>query len=213
MKIIIVDDHVLFREGLASIMRQEPDLEVVDLVGTVQEAILAVKKLRPDIVLMDFRLPDGVGTDAAYRITREVPESKIIFLTMSDNDEHLFAAIRCGAKGYLLKNISPSKLIAALKSVQQGESALSRSMTLRLMSEFARTKEPEDMGQIAFAKLTRREKEVLAELVNGKSNKEIARQFILSENTIKYHVHSILEKINLPDRKELARFGKEHGLK
>jgi DNA-binding NarL/FixJ family response regulator len=213
MKIIIVDDHVLFREGLASIIRQESDIEVVDLVGSVKEAIDSAIRLKPDIVLMDFNLPDGTGADATRKIIQEFPDCKIIFLTMSDQDENLFDAIRSGAKGYLLKNMSPKKLVSTLRSVQQGESALSRSMTLRLMEELSRTKESDNSGGPVLAKLTSREKEILVELAAEKSNKEIALQLVLSVNTVKYHVHSILEKLNLNDRKEAARFAKEHGVK
>jgi len=213
MKIIIVDDHVLFREGLASIFQQESDIEVIDLVGNVKDAIDSVTRLKPDIVLLDFSLPDGTGADAAQKITQETPDCKIIFLTMSDTDESLFAAIRSGAKGYLLKNMSPSKLISSLRSVQRGESALSRSMTLRLMRELSRTKESDNSGEPVLEKLTSREREILVELAAKKSNKEIALQLVLSVNTVKYHVHSILEKLNLTDRKEAARFAKEHGVK
>ena len=212
IKIVIVDDHVLFREGLAYIIRLEADMEVVGLVGTVQEAVESVGALKPDIVLMDFSLPDGTGAEATSKIINEHPNIKIIFLTMSESDENLFAAIRSGAKGYLLKNMSPSKLMASLRSVQQGESALSRSMTLRLMEELSRTKEPERLGDAALAKLTRREQDVLVGLAAGKTNKEIASQLYLSENTVKYHVHSILEKLNLPDRREAAKFAMEHGV-
>lgn len=212
MRIMIVDDHNLFREGLAAIIRQEPDIEVVGMVGTVQEAVEAVRQLRPDIVLMDFILPDGTGADATRQIVQDDPDCKIVFMTMSDKDEDLLAAIRSGAVGYLMKNISPSKLVAALRSVQKGESALSRSMTLRLMKEFSQTQAPEPSLDPALGKLTPREKDVLAELATGKSNLEIAHQLFISENTVKYHVHSILDKLNLPDRKEAARFARQHGL-
>lgn len=212
MRIMIVDDHNLFREGLAAIIRQEPDIEVVGMVGTVQEAVEAVRQLRPDIVLMDFILPDGTGADATRQIVQDDSDCKIVFMTMSDKDEDLLAAIRSGAVGYLMKNISPSKLVAALRSVQKGESALSRSMTLRLMKEFSQTQAPEPSLDPALGKLTPREKDVLAELATGKSNLEIAHQLFISENTVKYHVHSILDKLNLPDRKEAARFARQHGL-
>ncbi len=211
MKIIIVDDHVLFREGLASIIRTEPDIEIAGLAGNVEEAVYMVRTLKPDIVLMDFSLPDGTGADATRRLIKEHPNCKVVFLTMSDSDDNLLAAIRSGAKGYLMKNMTPSKLVSTLRSVQQGESALSRSMTLRLMEELSRIKEPERLEAPALAKLTRREQDVLYELAAGKSNKEIAQQLYLSENTVKYHVHSILEKLNLADRKEAAKFAKEHG--
>jgi two-component system NarL family response regulator len=209
MKIIVVDDHVLFREGLVAIVRSEPDIEIVGQAGTVQEAVEMVKKLKPDMVLMDFTLPDGTGADATRAILMEHPKCKIIFLTMSEEDEHLFAAIRSGAKGYLLKNMHPAKLISTLRSVQKGESALSRSMTLRLMEELARTKEPPGPGDPT---LTRRELEVLRELASGLSNQEIAERLFISENTVKYHVHSILEKLNLSDRRDAALYAREHGL-
>ena len=211
MKIIIVDDHVLFREGLAAIVRSEPDIDVIGQAGTVQEAIEIVLELKPDMVLMDFGLPDGNGADATRAILKEYPACKIIFLTMSEEDENLFAAIRSGAKGYLLKNMRPAKLVSTLRSVQKGESALSRSMTLRLMEELARTKEPQRSGE-GDPTLTRRELEVLRELAAGLSNQEIAERLFISENTVKYHVHSILEKLNLSDRRDAAIYAREHRL-
>lgn len=212
MKIVIVDDHNLFREGLATIIEQEADIEVVGLAGTVHEAVEVVRSLKPDLVLMDFSLPDGNGADATRQILQENPACKVVFMTMSERDEDLFAAIRSGAVGYLLKNMSPAKLVAALRSVQRGESALSRSMTLKLMKEFSRTKDSDPAGDPTLGKLTVREKEILIELANGKSNLEIANRLFIAENTVKYHVHSILEKLNLLDRKEAAKFAREHGI-
>jgi DNA-binding NarL/FixJ family response regulator len=209
MKIVIVDDHVLFREGLAAIIRSESDIKIVGQAGTVREAIETVKVLKPDMVLMDFGLPDGTGADATRAILHEHPECKIVFLTMSEEDEDLFAAIRSGARGYLLKNMHPSKLISSLRSVHQGESAVSRTMTLRLMEELARSREPAHPGDPT---LTRRELEVLRELATGLTNQEIADRLFIAENTVKYHVHSILEKLGLADRREAATYAREHGL-
>jgi DNA-binding NarL/FixJ family response regulator len=213
IRLIIVDDHNLFREGLAAIIGQEADIEIIALVGTVHEAVDAVRTLKPDIVLMDFSLPDGTGVDATRKIMQEYPRCKVVFMTMSDREEDMLAAIRSGAVGYLMKNMTPSKLVSALRAVQQGESALSRSMTLRVMEELSRSKEPEKSGDPALGKLTQREKEILAELAANKSNQEIASQLYISANTVKYHVHSILDKLNLKDRKEAGRFAKEHGVK
>lgn len=213
IRTVIVDDHALFREGLASIIQLEPDIEVSGLAGTVQEAVEVVRTLKPDLVLMDFVLPDGTGAEATRMLLKEHPECKIIFLTMSEDDENLFAAVRSGAKGYLLKNISPSKLVTTIRSVQRGESALSRSMTLRLMEELSRTKEPERPGDAALAKLTSRELDVLRELTSGMTNREIANRLYISENTVKYHIHSILDKLNLSSRRAAAKFAKEHGIK
>jgi len=212
MRILIVDDHNLFREGLAAILRHEAGIEVVGLMGTVREAVEAVGASKPDIVLMDFNLPDGTGVEATRRIIQNSPDCKVVFMTMSDKDEDLLAAIRSGAVGYLMKNIAPSELVSSLRSVQAGESALSKVMTLKLMKELSRTKGPELAGDPALGKLTPREKDILAELATGKSNQEIARKLVISENTVKYHVHSIFEKLDFQDRKEVARFAREHGV-
>jgi DNA-binding NarL/FixJ family response regulator len=212
IKLVVVDDHALFREGLASIIRLEPDIEVAGLAGSVQESVDIVRAIKPHVVLMDFTLPDGTGADATRLVLKEHPDCKVIILTMSEDDDNLFAAVRSGAKGYLLKNMSPSKLVTTIRSVQAGESALSRTMTLRLMEELSRTKEPEQLEDASLAKLTRREIDVLREIASGITNQEIANRLYLSENTVKYHVHSILEKLNLPNRREAATFAKEHGI-
>lgn len=210
MKLLIVDDHVLFREGLASIIRPEKDIEIVGLAGTVQEAINIAGKTSPDIVLMDFHLPDGTGADATKSILDVHPECRIVFLTMSEKDDNLISAIRSGAKGYLLKDMHPSKLIDALKSVHRGESAISRTMTLTLMQELSRN----DSNKLTQSSptLTCRELDVLSAVAQGLSNHEIAEKFVLSENTVKYHVHSILDKLQLKDRKEAAIYARERGL-
>lgn len=212
IKLLIVDDHALFREGLASILRLEPDIEISGLAGSVAEAVNLVGEVSPDIVLMDFSLPDGTGAEATKLILDEHPDCKIVFLTMSEKDDNLYAAIRSGAKGYLLKNLSPSKLVAAIRSVQNGESAISRTMTLRLMEELSRSKPTDRVGDASLDKLTPRELDVLGELSKGLTNQEIASRLYISQNTVKYHVHSILDKLNLPDRRAAALFAKEHGI-
>jgi len=209
IRLVVVDDHILFREGLAAIIRSGSNIEVVGQAGSVREAVEVVRSLSPDIVLMDFGLPDGTGAEATRAILKEQPECKIVFITMSEEDDDLFAAIRSGAKGYLLKNMHPQKLIAALRSVQDGESALSRSMTMRVMEEFSHTTKPAYPAEIT---LTRREIDVLRAIAGGHSNIEIANRLFITENTVKYHVHSILEKLNLSDRKEAATYARQHGL-
>jgi DNA-binding NarL/FixJ family response regulator len=212
IRILIVDDHVLFREGLAAVIRGEPDIEVVGFAGSVKEAVEKAPALKPDIVLMDFAMPDGTGAEATRQILKVDPDCRIIFLTMSDEDEDLFAAIRSGAKGYILKNIHPSKLVASLRSVQQGESAISRTMTLRLMEELARSDVPTRPRDPLLAKLTPRELDVLRDVATGMTNQEIATKLFLSENTVKYHVHSILDKLGFADRREASQFARERGL-
>ncbi|MBI5824261.1 MAG: response regulator transcription factor [Chloroflexi bacterium] len=207
---LIVDDHVLFREGLASIIRAEPDMEIAGLAGTVRDAVEMAGRIKPDIILMDFTLPDGTGADATRLILGAHSICNIIFLTMTDEDENLFDAIRSGAKGYLLKDMHPSKLVSAIRSVYKGESALSRAMTLRVMKELSQTKKA-DMAQ-ASPTLTRRELDVLQSIATGKTNQEIGKELFLSENTVKFHVHSILEKLRLKDRREAVTFARERGL-
>ena len=213
IRILIVDDHLLFREGLAAIIRSEPDIDVVGLAGSIRDATEAARAAQPDIILMDFGLPDGTGADATSQILKEFPSCKIIILTVSERDEDLFSAIRNGAKGYLLKGVSPADLVSAVCSVYQGESALSRSMTLRLMDEMVRGKDvitrPRDPK---LAKLTSRELEVLYHLASGMTNLEIGKKLFLSENTVKYHVRLILDKLELNDRKQASHYAMENGL-
>jgi two-component system NarL family response regulator len=212
MKLIIVDDHVLFREGLASIIRSEKDIEILGLVGTVKDAVELAGKTKPDIILMDFNLPDGTGADATRAILDVHPKCGIVFLTMSEKDDNLLSAIRSGAKGYLLKDMHPTKLVNALRAVQRGESAVSRSMTLRLMQELSQPGKSDSPAGTPSPTLTRRELDVLSAIAQGMSNQEIANQFFLSENTVKYHVHSILDKLQLKDRREAAAYARERGI-
>jgi two-component system nitrate/nitrite response regulator NarL len=209
IKTIIVDDHVLFREGLASIISSEPDIEIAGMAGTVQEAVELSQSVKPDVILMDFNLPDGTGAEASRLILEDHPECKVIFLTMSEKDEDLFAAIRSGARGYLLKNMRPQKLVAAIRSVQKGEAALSRLMTMHVMEELSRTEPTHYTEDVT---ITLREIDVLKAIAAGLSNQEISQQLYISENTVKSHVHSILEKLNLSDRKEAAEYARKHGL-
>jgi DNA-binding NarL/FixJ family response regulator len=210
MKILIVDDHVLFREGLAAIIRPQTDIEIAGMAGTVREAIEVARAVKPDIILMDFNLPDGNGVDATRIILDEQPNCKIVFLTMSEQDEDLFAAIRSGARGYMLKNMHPPELVAAIRSVYAGESAISRAMTLRLMEELGRSGKTAERPEENT--LTLRELDVLRAIATGMSNQEIGHHLYISENTVKFHVHSLLAKLNLSDRKEAAKFAKEHGI-
>jgi DNA-binding NarL/FixJ family response regulator len=209
IRLVVVDDHVLFREGLIAIVRSAPDVEVVGQAGSVSEAIELVRVVKPDIVLMDFGLPDGTGADATRAILKEHLECKIVFLTMSEEDENLFTAVRSGARGYLLKNIHPAKLLSTLRSVQKGESALSRTMTMRVMEELSRTRKAEYPAEVT---LTHREIDVLRAMAAGLSNQDIADHLFIAENTVKYHVHSILEKLKLTSRKEAAVYARKHGL-
>ncbi len=209
IKIIIVDDHIIFREGLASIIRSEPDFDIVGLAGTVKDVVELAGKVKPDIILMDFRLPDGTGADATRIILDEHPKCGIIFLTMSEEDDNLFAAIRSGAKGYLLKDMHPLNLATAIRSVYRGESALSRLMTLRVMKELSQPNKPDDVQNTPT--LTQRELDVLRAIATGKTNEEIGTELFLSTNTVKYHVHSILDRLKLKNRRQAVAYARERG--
>lgn len=212
IRILIIDDHAMVREGLEAILGREADFRIIGLGGSVGEALSLAKELQPDIILMDYLLPDGTGVDATRQILAQNPTSKVIFLSLYSDDERLLAAIRSGAKGYLLKDLPTGKLIEGIRQVYQGESALSPAMTLRLMQELARSEPPSASDDSALAKLTGREKEVLRAVAGGMTNQEIAQVLFVSENTVKYHMHSILEKLNIPDRKSAAQYARQHGL-
>lgn len=210
--ILVIDDHVLFRDGLISLFQATPDFRVVDQAGTVSEGIEKAFHHRPDIILMDFSLPDGNGLDATEVILNEIPECKIVFLTVFETDENLLKAIRLGAKGYMLKNISSSSLLASLRALAKGEIAMSRKMMSRLVEYSRNTPAVPPSGDL-LAKLSPRERDILTALQDGASNTEIARQLFLSENTVKHHIHSILEKLGVENRRQASVLAKQMGLK
>lgn len=209
--ILVIDDHVLFRDGLISLFQSTPDFYVVDQAGSVGEGIEKAFYHRPDIILMDFSLPDGTGLDATEAILSELPECNIVFLTVFETDENLLKAIRLGAKGYMLKNISSSSLLASLRALSKGEIAMSRKMMSRIV-EHSRLM-PIQPGDDELAKLSPRELEILAALQDGASNTQIARQLYLSENTVKHHIHSILEKLGVENRRQAGAVAKRLGVK
>jgi DNA-binding NarL/FixJ family response regulator len=211
IRLLIVEDHVILREGLVSLLASQPDFEVIGEAGNVSEAISMSLELNPDIILMDFGLPDGTGLDATRQILDDNPDINIVFLTVHESDDDLFAAIRSGAKGYLLKNIPVAKMVNALRGMARGEAPLSRDMTSRLLSEFAKTETLESEANPKQL-LTLRELDVLAVIATGASNKEIADQLCISPNTVKNHIHNMLEKLELNNRHELAHFASLHGL-
>lgn len=212
MRILIVDDHILFREGLAGLLNSQPDLKVVGQAGSVHEAIMMSQELQPDLVLMDFGLPDGTGLDATRAILSNQPKTNLVFLTVHEEDDRLFAAIRCGAKGYLLKNVPVAKLLAFLRGIEHGEAAISLTMASRILVEFANLRPPRESSRTGPVDLTSRELEVLQELANGATNSEIAGRLVIAENTVKNHVRNILSKLNLRNRREATNFVRRQGL-
>ncbi len=213
MNVLVVDDHELFREGLVSLLKADDYFNVVGQAGSVHEAINQARKVRPDLVLMDFSLPDGDGAEASAVILSEQPDCNIVFLTMYDADDKLFAAIRSGAKGYLLKNVPVAKLVSSLKSIEKGEAAISGTLTMRILEQFSQHSEKNSHDRYAYQSiLSQREVDILRELSMGATNNEIASSLFLSVNTVKHHVHSILTKLGLENRRQARTYAKEAGL-
>ncbi len=211
-KVLVIDDQILFREGLMSLLRSTPDFQLVGFAGSVSEGREQAALYKPDIILMDFSLPDGTGLDATRAILAELPETKIIFLTVHESDENLFAALRLGAKGYMLKDISSSDLLASLRALNRGEKAVSRKMMSRIMDEFARTPLPEAGNEKLLTRLSPRELDVIREIEAGATNLEIAQHLFLSINTVRHHMRNVLGKLGLKNRRELAVFARKNGL-
>lgn len=212
MRVMIVDDHGLFRSGLVSLFNSQPDFKVVDEAGTLKEAISTAEATHPDLIIMDLGLPDGTGIEAMSRILQKNPHVMVVFLTIHASDERAFAALRLGAKGFLLKDIAAPKLLAALRGLQRGELALPRDVQSRFVEEILHFIKPQSTQEAsAQMTLTPRQLEVLAELTSGDSNREIAERLSISENTLKVHVHNILGKLDLNSRQEAADYARRHG--
>jgi DNA-binding NarL/FixJ family response regulator len=212
VNIMLVDGERLFREGLVSLLRGQSEYHISGEAGTVVEAIDLANRIKPDLILMDYILPDGTGVDVMSFIMTFTPKPKVVILTSEDKDDYLFSAIRAGAHGYLLKNQTTTNLLASLKALERGEFAISRTMFARVMGEFSRINYPQSYGELALDKLTRREREVLSELATNASNREIATHLVISENTVKNHIHSILEKLAIKKRAEVVKFARRYSL-
>ncbi|MDT3438999.1 MULTISPECIES: response regulator [Pseudofrankia] len=203
IRVLIVDDHALFRRGLEMVLAQEPDIEVVGEAADGTEAVTMASEMAPDIVLMDVRMPRRGGIDATSVIKQAVPSAKIVMLTISDEEADLYDAIKAGAMGYLLKEISIDEVAADIRAVYNGQSLISPSMASKLLSEFASMiKNKDDRPQLPTPRLTDREMEVLRLVAKGMNNRDIAKQLFISENTVKNHIRNILEKLQLHSRME-----------
>jgi DNA-binding NarL/FixJ family response regulator len=209
-KVLIVDDHALLRQGVRNTIEPEEDFEVVGEAEDGAEALAKAKELKPDLILMDIHMPHGNGLEALSAIKRELPDVKIIMLTVHDKDENLLEAIKRGAEGFLSKNVRAKALLDSLRGAMRGEAALSRHMAGKILKEFVRLAEIEDKK--TSSQLTPREKEVLEELSEGLSNREIGLSLCISENTVKVHVKNILRKLHLHNRTEAAAYAQRWGL-
>ncbi len=210
IRVLLVDDHAIVRLGLMTLINDQSEMEVVGEAGTAAEAVRAAERLRPDVVLMDIRMPGEGGIEAARQITARFPETKVVMLTSFADDELVVKAIRAGAVGYVLKQVGNEELLRAVVAAARGEALLDPSTTARLLSRVreAERKAEED----AFRDLSDREMDVLAEVARGKTNAEIGQILHLSEKTVRNYLSTVLEKLHLTNRVELATYAVEHHL-
>lgn len=217
VRILLVDDQQLIRLGFGLVLGAEDDLDVVGEASNGAEAIDLAATLRPDVILMDVRMPGLDGIEATRRIVAANPDSRIIILTTFDLDEYAFGALRAGASGFLLKDALPNELTSAIRAVHAGDAAVSTRVTKRMLELFA-TALPgtptaaEDGSAAELAELTPREHDILVAMAEGLSNAEIAAHFVLSESTVKTHVGRVLMKLQLRDRVQAVIFAYKHGL-
>lgn len=206
VKVLLVDDHALFRSGVASLLSRQVDFTVVGEAHDGPEALKKAKALMPDIILMDVYMPGGGGLEATRRIKEDLPYVKIVMFTVSDEDNDLFEAIKAGAHGYVLKNIEPEMLLAMLRGVSSGEAPISQACASKLLGEFARLARRGPREAHPYERLSPREREVLSLLSKGKTNKEIASSLDIAENTVKNHMKHIMEKLHLENRVQAATY-------
>ena len=210
LRILLVDDHILFRKGVAAVLAARPNLEVVAEASDGLEAIERARETVPDIIFMDINMPKSNGLEAVKAIKQEMPHVNIIMLTVSDRDHDLFLAIRNGANGYLLKNLEPDKLFEMLEGIRNGEPPITGSVAARILNEF---RQPSQSPlREARNELTGREIQVLELIVQGLTNREIATNLSIAEDTVKIHLRNILEKLHLQNRIQAAGYAVRQGL-
>jgi DNA-binding NarL/FixJ family response regulator len=211
--VLIADDQALMRAGFRMILESEPDLKVVGEAADGREAVAEAARLRPDVVLMDVRMPEMDGIEATRRLLDGNDDTKVVMLTTFDMDEYVYEALRAGASGFLVKDVPPEQLVAGIRSVASGDTLVAPSVTRRLIQEFVRR--PPDALRSApqeLARLTEREVEVLRRMARGRSNAEIATELFVSETTVKTHVAHVLAKLGVRDRVQAVVFAYESGL-
>ena len=213
IKVLLVDDHALFRKGVANALALQRDIEVVGEASNGEEALAKARELMPDVILMDISMPACDGLEATRRIKAEIPYVKIIILTVAEQDESLFDAIKSGAHGYLLKTIEPRPLLEALRGVSRWEAPISRVTASKILKEFARRSQrsaPQEASPVG--KLSPRESEILELLTKGTTNKEIAATLCISIHTVKNHLQNIMEKLHIQNRAQAVAYALEAGL-
>jgi DNA-binding NarL/FixJ family response regulator len=211
VRVVVVDDDDLMRAGLRSVLSSDETIDVVGEAGDGREAVDRIRGLRPDLVLMDIRMPDLDGISATREVLAASPDVKVVVLTTFEQDDYIFDALSAGASGFLLKRTQPEELIAAIHTVAEGDSLLSPSVTRRVVDRMASQPSPV-RASARLDDLTPREREVLELVAQGLSNREIAERFVIEESTVKTHVKRILMKLRLRDRVQAVVFAYENGL-
>lgn len=212
LRILLVDDHILFREGIASLVSSRGDMEIIGQAVDGLEALQKAKELKPDLILMDIRMPNCDGLEATRRIKKEWPEARIVILTVSEEDDDLFEAIKSGAQGYLLKNLRPAALFELIQGVSRGEAPISPVLAAKILREFLQATQKSSPPGLTEVNLTDREKQILQYVAQGASNKDIATDLCITEGTVKNHLHNILEKLHLHNRAQAAAYALREGL-
>jgi DNA-binding NarL/FixJ family response regulator len=213
IRVVVVDDQALVRGGFAMVLGHEGDIEVVAEAGTGLEAVDAARTHRPDVILMDIRMPDMDGLEATSKILEGADwDVRVLILTTFDPDEYVYQALRAGASGFVLKDIAPQELVSAVRTVADGGALLAPSITRRLIGRFAERLAVDTSVSGRLERLTDREREVMTAIAHGSSNAEISKELFIGEATVKSHVSSILSKLSLRDRAQVVVFAYESGL-
>ena len=210
-QVLIADDDDLMRAGLVELLSGDPSIEIVGKASTGREAVERTRRLDPDVVLMDVRMPDLDGIGATRELTRVAPRTRVLILTTFEQDDYIFGALRAGASGFLLKRTRPEELIEAVHTIGAGDSLLSPSVTRRVIDRMAQQPTPDLTDQTKLSELTPRERQVLDLVARGLSNREIAGELVVEESTIRTHVKRILMKLELRDRVQIVIFAYESG--
>jgi two-component system NarL family response regulator len=213
IRVLVADDHALFRSGLRTVLASEPGIEIVGEAEDGEEAVARAEEVAPDVVLMDVRMPRKGGIEAARAIKQVSPTTSILMLTVSDEEDDLYEAVKAGANGYLLKEISIEEVASAVRGAVRGQSLISPSMAAKLLTEFSNlVRKSEERQQVNAPRLTDRELEVLKLVAQGRTNRAIAESLYISENTVKNHIRNILEKLHLHSRLEAVMYAVRENL-
>ncbi|QNM95144.1 response regulator [Chitinimonas koreensis] len=215
IRILLIDDHSLFRSGVRQLLQRETDLEIVAEAADGVEGVKRAKEFAPDVILLDLNMPGLSGLETLQLLVQDLPDAAVLILTVSEDADELGQALRSGARGYLIKSIEAEALVAAVRRVHRGEPVIADSMTAKLVAQFRAQPAGPAAGAGPAAerdRLTAREREIVQCLARGESNKQIARRLDVAESTVKIHVQNILKKLNLTSRVQVAVYAVEHGI-